>query len=138
MQVLTQVPSIFNVAFKVCCPCNIIILAMQVTPDHCYFVMQSDVNCISKTSLNTYMHTHTKKILSKSEQSIKTCIVNVPLMMHVNYVNLKKFKKKDMYTNLQEKYFKNVITFFCKTVICFQQILITHSAYSNNEKSAHY
>lgn len=60
-------------------------------------------------------------------------------MMHVNYVNLKKsFKKKDMYTNLQEKYFKNVIIFFCETVICFQQILITHSAYSNNEKSAHY
>lgn len=76
--------------------------------------MQSDVNCISKTSLNTYMHTYTKKILSKSEQSIKTCIVNVPLMMHVNYVNLKKSKKKKkkyMYINLQEKYFKNVIIF---------------------------
>lgn len=113
MQVLTQVPFIFNFAFNVCCPCNIvIILAMQVTPDHCYFVMQSDVNCISKTSLNTYMHTHTKKILSKSEQSIKTCIVNVPLMMHVNYVNLKKSKnQKYMYINLQEKYFKYVIIF---------------------------
>lgn len=75
--------------------------------------MQLDVNCISKTSLNTYMHTHTKKILSKSEQSIKTCIVNVPLMMHVNYVNLKKSlkKKKYMYIKLQEKKFKNVIIF---------------------------
>lgn len=113
MQVLTWVPSIFNIAFKVCCPCNIvIILPMNLTPDHCYFVMQSDVNCISKTSLSTYMHTHTQKILSKSEQSMKTCIVNVPLMMHVNYVNLKKVKKKKyMYINLQEKYFKNVIIF---------------------------